>query len=55
MYDVMFIGEKIKSPELKSLCVSPDSLIECKGEIGNFQIEYEKMQRHIRISKMKEK
>jgi Pyruvate/2-oxoacid:ferredoxin oxidoreductase delta subunit/coenzyme F420-reducing hydrogenase delta subunit len=42
MYDVMFIGEKIKSPELKSLCVSPDSLIECKGEIGNFQIEYEK-------------
>ncbi len=42
MYDVMFIGEKIKSPELKSLCVSPDSLVECKGEIGNFQIEYDK-------------
>lgn len=38
----MFIGEKIKSPELKSLCVNPDSLIECKGEIGNFQIEYNK-------------
>ncbi len=42
MYDVMFIGEKIKSPELKSLCVNPDSLIECKGEIGNFEIEYGK-------------
>ncbi|MCF8001660.1 MAG: hydrogenase iron-sulfur subunit [Halanaerobiales bacterium] len=42
MYDVIFIGEKIKSPELKSLCIDPDSLLECRGEIGNFQIKYSK-------------
>lgn len=40
MYDVIFIGEKIKSPELKSLCIDPESLIECRGEIGSFQLKY---------------
>ncbi|HMA60451.1 MAG TPA: hydrogenase iron-sulfur subunit [Halanaerobiales bacterium] len=42
MYDVIFIGEKIKSPELKSLCIDPESLVECRGEIGSFQLKYKK-------------
>src|SRR6056297_43017 len=40
MYDVTFIGEQVKSPELKSLCIEADSLLECRGEIGNFMLRY---------------
>ena len=40
MYDITFIGEKIESPELTSLCINPDSLVECRGEIGNFKLKY---------------
>src|SRR6056297_304239 len=42
MYDVVFIGEKIKTPKLKSLCINPNSLVECRGEIGNFKLKYNK-------------
>ncbi|MDZ7672350.1 MAG: hydrogenase iron-sulfur subunit [Halanaerobiales bacterium] len=39
MYDVVFIGDEIKSPKLKSLCIKPNSLIQCKGEIGDFKLK----------------
>jgi Pyruvate/2-oxoacid:ferredoxin oxidoreductase delta subunit/coenzyme F420-reducing hydrogenase delta subunit len=39
MYDVVFIGDEIKSPKLKSLCIKPDSLIQCRGEIGDFKLK----------------
>ncbi len=44
MFDVIFIGEKIKSPELKSLCIDPNSLVECRGEIGDFNLKYKKQE-----------
>jgi len=39
MYDVVFIGDEINSPELKSLCIKPNSLIQCRGEIGDFKLK----------------
>src|SRR6056297_1335147 len=39
MYDVVFIGDEIKSPKLKSLCIKPNSLIQCRGEIGDFKLK----------------
>ena len=44
MLDVIFIGEKIKSPELKSLCIDPNSLVECRGEIGDFNLKYKEQE-----------
>lgn len=40
MYDVVFIGDLIESPTLKSLKVDPELLLRCRGEIGDFHLTY---------------
>jgi len=40
MYDLVFIGNPIKTPDLKSLNLVPDSLLKCRGEIGDFRLTY---------------
>lgn len=38
-YDVVFVGNKVSAPDLKSLEIPMDNLISCKGEIGSFFLE----------------
>ncbi len=40
MYDVVFIGNDIKSPSLSSFQINPAQLLTARGEIGNFYLKY---------------
>jgi Pyruvate/2-oxoacid:ferredoxin oxidoreductase delta subunit/coenzyme F420-reducing hydrogenase delta subunit len=41
MFDLVFIGNQIETPDLKSLNIVPDSLLKCRGEIGDFRLTYQ--------------
>lgn len=47
MYDLVVLGEKIKTLGLKCFQLEPDLLIKCRGEIGNFQLFYKDEQGEI--------
>jgi ferredoxin len=38
MYDVAYIGNLIEFPTLNSFSINPNSLLKCRGEIGNFEL-----------------
>lgn len=53
MYDLIFIGEKLKTPKLRSLCIEANSLMECKGEIGNFSLKFKDKESAIKTEESK--
>jgi len=53
MYDLVFIGDSIESPNMNTLSIKPELLVKSRGEIGNFNISYKNTVEDSQLNKIK--